>query len=101
VAKLNQGEALFLFCAGREKRIYAVPPHTEVVPLSFEDFAFRAEEFGGRRCGRCGSPGTYLDEVIDDATGRRTYSCSDTAYCEKVRRRGGVRRSDGPGEESS
>ena len=55
VAKLSQGEALCLFCAGREKRIYAVPPHTEVEPLSFEDFAFRAEEFEGRRCGRCGS----------------------------------------------
>jgi alpha-D-ribose 1-methylphosphonate 5-phosphate C-P lyase len=86
LAKLHQGEALFLFCAGREKRIYAVPPHTEVQPLSFEDFAFRVEAFAGRRCARCGSGGTYLDEVIDDATGRRTYACSDTAFCEKARR---------------
>jgi alpha-D-ribose 1-methylphosphonate 5-phosphate C-P lyase len=98
VAKLNQGEALCLFCAGREKRIYAVPPHTEVEPLSFDDFAFRAEEFGGRCCGRCGSTGTYLDEVIDDADGRRAYSCSDTAYCEKIRQRGGARGADNPGE---
>ena len=98
VAKLNQGEALCLFCAGREKRIYAVPPHTEVEPLSFDDFAFRAEGFGGRRCGRCGSTATYLDEVIDDADGRRAYSCSDTAYCEKIRQRGGARGADNPGE---
>jgi alpha-D-ribose 1-methylphosphonate 5-phosphate C-P lyase len=87
VAKLNQAEALCLFCAGREKRIYAIPPHTDVQPLAFEDFAFRVEAFDGRRCGRCGSTATYLDEVIDDATGRRTYSCSDTAFCEKNRRR--------------
>jgi alpha-D-ribose 1-methylphosphonate 5-phosphate C-P lyase len=86
VAKLNHGEALCLFCAGREKRIYAVPPHTDVEPLSFEDFAFRVETFHGRRCGRCGSRGTFLDEVIDDETGQRTYTCSDTAFCEKSRR---------------
>ena len=89
--KLNRGEALFLFCAGREKRIYAVPPHTAVEPLSFEDFVFRLEEFGDQRCDLCGSTGTYLDEVIDDASGRRVYSCSDTAFCSKVRQRKGLR----------
>lgn len=89
--KLNRGEALFLFCAGREKRIYAVPPYTEVQPLSFEDFVFRIEEFGEQRCDLCGSTGTYLDEVIDDASGRRVYSCSDTAFCSKVRQRKGLR----------
>jgi alpha-D-ribose 1-methylphosphonate 5-phosphate C-P lyase len=93
LAKLHQGAALFLFCAGREKRIYAVPPHTEVQPLSFEDFAFRVEAFVGRRCARCGSVGTYLDEVIDDATGRRTYTCSDTAFCEKARQSCGAEES--------
>jgi alpha-D-ribose 1-methylphosphonate 5-phosphate C-P lyase len=86
VAKLNHGEALCLFCAGREKRIYAVPAHTDVEPLAFEDVDFRVEEFHGRRCRRCGSVNTYLDEMIDDATGRRTYTCSDTAFCEKARR---------------
>ena len=88
VPKLHRGDALFLFCAGREKRIYAIPPHTDVEPLSFEDFAFRVEAFHGRRCDRCGSRGTYLDEVVDDDTGRRTYTCSDTAFCEKARGRG-------------
>lgn len=87
VPKLNRGKALFLFCAGREKRIYAVPPHTEVEPLSFEDFSFRVEAFHGRRCDRCGSTGTFLDEVVDDDTGKRIYTCSDTAYCDKVHQR--------------
>lgn len=96
VPKLHRGEALFLFCAGREKRIYAIPPHTEVIPLSFEDFAFRVEAFHGRRCDRCGSNGTFLDEVVDDATGRRIYTCSDTAFCDKARwhRRPGGRPSE-------
>jgi len=99
VARLNQAEALCLFCAGREKRIYAVPPHTEVQPLAFEDFAFRVEAFDGRRCSRCGSAGTFLDEMIDDATGRRSYSCSDTAFCEKSRRGSGAKGTDAPGED--
>jgi alpha-D-ribose 1-methylphosphonate 5-phosphate C-P lyase len=88
VPKLNQGQALLLFCAGREKRIYAVPPHTRVEPLAFEDFSFRVEAFDGRRCKRCGAATTFLDEVVDDQTGRRVYTCSDTAFCDKVRRGG-------------
>ena len=38
--KLNQAEHLTLLGAGREKKIYAVPPHTDVVPLDFEDYPF-------------------------------------------------------------
>lgn len=84
VAKLHLCPSLSLFCAGREKRIYALPPYTEVAPLEFDDHAFRIEEFNGCRCFRCGSRETYLDELIDD-TGQRVYACSDTAYCEKRR----------------
>lgn len=83
VPRLNQSDALLLFCAGREKRIYAIPPHTDVQPLEFDDFAFRVEAFHGRRCDRCGSAGTFLDEVIDDESGRRIYTCSDTSFCDK------------------
>lgn len=85
--RLHRAENLFLFCAGREKRIYAVPPHTDVEPLSFEDFAFRVERFPGRSCSRCGAGDSFLDEVIDDARGLRSWVCSDTAFCEKRRRR--------------
>lgn len=88
--RLDRAENLSLFCAGREKRIYAVPPHTPVEPLSFEDFAFRVEGFAGRRCRRCGSGVSFLDEVIDDATGGRSWVCSDTSFCEKRRREGAV-----------
>ncbi len=82
VTKLHMAEALFLFGAGREKRIYAIPPYTRVEPLEFEDFAFRVEDQTGRRCARCGSTDSYLDEIIDDASGGRSYFCSDTAHCD-------------------
>jgi alpha-D-ribose 1-methylphosphonate 5-phosphate C-P lyase len=33
------------FGAGRERRIYAVPPHTQVVSLDFEDHPFEVQTF--------------------------------------------------------
>jgi alpha-D-ribose 1-methylphosphonate 5-phosphate C-P lyase len=89
VARLNGNPALMLFCAGREKRIYALPPHTVVEPLEFEDFPFRPESFDGRRCMHCGSTHSFLDEIVEEATGRRRYACSDSAFCEKARKAGG------------
>jgi alpha-D-ribose 1-methylphosphonate 5-phosphate C-P lyase len=83
VPKLHMAETLYLFGAGREKRIYAIPPFTKVEPLEFEDVKFRVEDFSGAVCHRCGSANTYLDEIIDDATGRRMHLCSDTGYCDK------------------
>lgn len=87
VPKLHRAETLFLFGAGREKRIYAIPPFTKVEPLEFEDHPFRVETFAGRSCERCDATDTYLDEIIEDASGRRRYFCSDTGHCEKRRPR--------------
>lgn len=87
VPKLDNAEGLFLFGAGREKRIYAIPPYTTVEPLEFQDHRFRVEDFSGRSCSLCGGSDTYLDEIIDDATGKRTYTCSDTSCCAKVAHR--------------
>ncbi len=83
VPKLHMADTLYLFGAGREKRIYAIPPHTRVEPLEFEDHRFRTEDFAGKSCARCGATDTFLDEVIDDAGGGRTYFCSDSGYCDK------------------
>lgn len=83
--KLHMSECLYLFGAGREKKIYAIPPHTEVVSLAFEDVPFERESFRGRRCRLCGSENTYLDELFDSVTGERVYQCSDTSYCREVR----------------
>lgn len=85
VPRLHMADHLSLFGAGREKRIYAVPPHTRVKPLEFEDHHFRVEDFAGKRCAACGSTGTFLDELIDHRTGARLYTCSDTSYCAKRR----------------
>jgi alpha-D-ribose 1-methylphosphonate 5-phosphate C-P lyase len=83
--RLHLAAALHLFGAGREKRIYAVPPWTRVEPLAFADHPFRVETFGGRSCTHCGATDRFLDELLDDATRARTHSCSDTAYCRKRR----------------
>ncbi len=86
VPKLDNSEALYLFGAGREKKIYAVPPYTTAEPLAFRDVSFRMEDFtdeqGKRRaCARCGSITSFLDEFINDA-GERVYQCSDSDYCD-------------------
>lgn len=88
VPRLNNADALMLFGAGREKRIYAIPPFTKVKPVEFEDFPFRVEDFEGAACTECGSTNTYLDEMINKTTGERTWSCSDTSWCRKVKEAG-------------
>lgn len=85
--KLHRSAALQLFGAGREKRIYAVPPHTEVVSLDFEDHPFEVNRFA-EPCGLCGATGVYLDEVILDDKGQRMFVCSDTDHCESRRAEG-------------
>ena len=79
--KLHMAEGLYLFGAGREKRIYAVPPSTDVRSLEFDDFKFRVESFAGKQCRLCNSTNSFLDELMDDASGHRFYQCSDTAFC--------------------
>ena len=79
--KLNNSKALMLFGAGREKKIYAIPPYTDVEPLKFEDKEFKVENFEGRVCQRCGSNDSFLDEVYDDE-GKIHYYCNDTDFCD-------------------
>ncbi len=86
IPRLNQSPALVLLGAGREKKIYAVPPYTPAVPLAFEDIPFRIEHFvdehGDRAvCRRCGSAESFLDEFMT-AAGEKTHQCSDSHYCD-------------------
>ena len=78
--KMNDCPAIQLFGAGREQRIYAVPPYTKVVSLDFDDHPFSASK-ADHCCAICGSPDSYLDEVITDDAGGRMFVCSDTDYC--------------------
>lgn len=80
--KMHMNPALQLFGAGREKRIYAVPPYTKVKSLDFEDYPFTVEKWA-RSCEFCGSRESYLDEVVLDDKGERLWICSDTDYCSK------------------
>ncbi|MEK4566416.1 alpha-D-ribose 1-methylphosphonate 5-phosphate C-P-lyase PhnJ [Alkalihalobacillus sp. FSL R5-0424] len=80
-AKLHQSEALILFGAGREKKIYAVPPYTDVRSLAFEDYPFTTESFDGKCCKLCGADDVFLDEIYDEGTGVTEYQCNDTSYC--------------------
>jgi len=78
--KMNRMPALQLFGAGREKRIYAVPPYTSVRPLDFDDHPFRLIR-APHACSLCGARDSYLDEVVTDDRGGRMFVCSDTDYC--------------------
>ena len=83
--KLNASPALHLFGAGREQRIYALPPFTEVISLDFDDHPFQASK-ADHACDLCGAVNSYLDEVIMDDQGRRMFVCSDTDFCRTRRK---------------
>jgi len=85
--KLSDCAALQLFGAGREKRIYAIPPYTNVKSLDFEDHPFEAYRHDAH-CELCGATNSYLDEVITDDAGGRMFVCSDTDFCEQRRAEG-------------
>lgn len=87
--KMDKMPALQLFGAGREKRIYAIPPYTEVKSLDFEDHPFELPEWEDV-CAFCGDEHSFLDEIILDDQGNRMFVCSDTNHCEERRKNGHV-----------
>lgn len=78
--KMDNCPALQLFGAGREKRIYAIPPHTRVKSLDFEDHPFEIQSWD-EACAICGSRKSFLDEIITDDHGGRMFVCSDSDFC--------------------
>ncbi|MEL6688530.1 MAG: alpha-D-ribose 1-methylphosphonate 5-phosphate C-P-lyase PhnJ [Pseudomonadota bacterium] len=85
--KMDMNPALLLFGAGREKRIYAVPPYTSVKSLGFEDYPFEIQSWD-EQCALCGATDSYMDEVVIDDRGNRMFVCSDSHYCETRRAEG-------------
>jgi alpha-D-ribose 1-methylphosphonate 5-phosphate C-P lyase len=79
--KMHMNPALQVFGAGREKRIYAVPPYTPVESLGFEDYPFEVQRWDAP-CAICGATDSFLDEVIMDDSGTRMHVCSDSDYCQ-------------------
>ncbi len=88
VPRLHRSRFLALFGAGREKRIYAVPPHTDVEPLTFEDVPFEVEVTPGASCRTCSSTESFLVEVPGATAGDGGYwVCSDSDWCRRNRER--------------
>ncbi len=95
-----ESAAIQLFGAGREQRIYALPPYCQVVSLDFEDHPFAATK-ADHACDLCGSATSYLDEVIVDDAGGRMFVCSDTDYCAGRRVAGHLGRLGARGQEDA
>ena len=85
--KMHRNPALQLFGAGREKRIYAVPPYTDVRSLDFEDHPFEIQSWD-ECCALCGASDSFLDEVIVDDRGGNMFVCSDSDHCAMRRDQG-------------
>jgi alpha-D-ribose 1-methylphosphonate 5-phosphate C-P lyase len=92
VPKFDDADHLTILAAGREARIYAVPPHTSVEPLAFEDREFTVERFPDQACHACGSTDTYLVEISEETESRSgdsgfetRYACNDSSFCAKRR----------------
>lgn len=92
--------AIQLFGAGREQRIYALPPYTKAVSLDFEDYPFEASK-ADHACDLCGCDTSYLDEVIVDDAGGRMFVCSDTDFCRGRRAEGHIGAQGAPFEEDA
>lgn len=91
VPKLNMSKHLTILSAGREKRIFAVPPYTRVEPLVFDDVPYQVEDHGSLTCFRSGAKGFFMNEIPQD-DGSSAYEVSDSEYGVKT-----IRKSEGEG----
>jgi alpha-D-ribose 1-methylphosphonate 5-phosphate C-P lyase len=97
VLRLDRRVHPILLGAGRRARVTAIPPHTPVVPLSFDDRPLAPEAAGGP-CELCSSstsyrvPTTSRYELRVTMSESLTWRCSDVDACrERVAARTAVR----------
>lgn len=83
VPKLHQAQHLTILSAGREKRLYAVPPYTDVRPLEFDDIPYAVEDQSGQVCFRTGATQKFMNELPQD-DGSALFELSDSGYGEKI-----------------
>jgi alpha-D-ribose 1-methylphosphonate 5-phosphate C-P lyase len=79
VLRLDRRPHPILLGAGRLARVTALPPHTPVVPLQFEDRPLEAES-AGAPCARCASTIGYC---VEGSRGSGRWVCSDVDACEE------------------
>ena len=84
VPNLSMARCLYLFGAGREKRIHYIPPFTRVEPLEFEDIRFKVEEFVGARCSASGQDKAFMDQIYNEDFSQ-TWVINDSNFLDKVR----------------
>src|SRR5262249_47752052 len=65
LANMDNCPALQLVGAGRQKRIYALPPCTRVLSLDFDVYPFAPTPIHAKR-ELCGAHGAFLDEIVTD-----------------------------------
>lgn len=82
VEKLHMARHLTFLSAGREKRIYAVPPFTRVEPLVFDDVPYRVEDHAGLTCHHSGLRGFFMNELPQD-DGSALHEVSDSGFAIK------------------
>jgi alpha-D-ribose 1-methylphosphonate 5-phosphate C-P lyase len=85
VPNLNMARCLYLFGAGREKRIHCVPPFTSVEPLEFEDIRFKVEEFMGIKCKATGEDKAFMDQIFAEDFSH-SYVINDSNFLDKLRK---------------
>ncbi|MFA5707486.1 alpha-D-ribose 1-methylphosphonate 5-phosphate C-P-lyase PhnJ [Mycolicibacterium sp.] len=76
VLRLDRRPYPILLGAGRRARLTALPPHTTVAPLAFDDRPLQPEHCGGP-CARCGSTTSY--RVSQDSGA--DWICTDADAC--------------------
>jgi alpha-D-ribose 1-methylphosphonate 5-phosphate C-P lyase len=81
--KLHQARHLTLLSAGREKRLYAVPPYTDVHALEFSDVPFEVENQRDWVCRTTGAQNKFMNE-LPQPDGTSQYELSDSGYAEKL-----------------
>jgi alpha-D-ribose 1-methylphosphonate 5-phosphate C-P lyase len=84
VPNLSMARCLYLFGAGREKRIHCIPPFTRVEPLEFEDIRFKVEEFIGVRCSASKQDKAFMDQIYNEDLSQ-SWVINDSNFLDKVR----------------
>ena len=77
VPKLHMAQHVTFLSAGREKRLYAVPPFTRVEPLVFSDIPYQVEDHAALTCHRSGLRGYFMNEIPQD-DGSAQFELSDS-----------------------
>lgn len=77
VPKLNQADHITILSAGREKRLYVIPPYTKVEPLVFDDIPYRVEDHQDKTCYRSHVTGFFMNELPQE-DGSSQFELSDS-----------------------